>query len=363
MSHFAVMVIGNDPESQLAPYHEFECTGTDDQYVQDIDITGEAREGFAKSTESRLRAPDGVLHSFFDERGNWRPEFSKPVESDFPFDKTRRERHVPEGYEEVEVATATVESFAEWAEGWYGVKPVPFGQQPDLAGEHKYGYTLLDAAGEVVKVIDRTNPNKKWDWYELGGRWTGYLKLKDGDATRGAKIGRPGLMTDVAKPGRADQCRKRDIDIEGMRAEARAKAEERFDKIAALTPGLTVKTWAQVATECGEDGEERFAKTREAFWEQPFLKALREDRDLSWIDRDEIALYARGREAYVGQAADGAVCTFAVVKDGQWFERGRMGWWACVSDGKDKDEWAREFTALFDALPDDTRISVYDCHI
>lgn len=26
MSHFTVLVIGDDPELQLAPYHEYECT-------------------------------------------------------------------------------------------------------------------------------------------------------------------------------------------------------------------------------------------------------------------------------------------------------------------------------------------------
>ena len=36
MSHFAVLVIGPDPERQLAPYHEFECTGMDDEYVDNV---------------------------------------------------------------------------------------------------------------------------------------------------------------------------------------------------------------------------------------------------------------------------------------------------------------------------------------
>ncbi len=39
MSHFTVLVIGDNPEEQLAPYHEFECTGLDDQYVMDLDET------------------------------------------------------------------------------------------------------------------------------------------------------------------------------------------------------------------------------------------------------------------------------------------------------------------------------------
>ncbi|HFW4796117.1 TPA: hypothetical protein ACIBS5_001433 [Salmonella enterica subsp. diarizonae serovar 60-67:z35:-] len=43
MSHFNVLVIGNNPEEALAPYHEFECTEVDDQYIREIDITEEIR--------------------------------------------------------------------------------------------------------------------------------------------------------------------------------------------------------------------------------------------------------------------------------------------------------------------------------
>jgi hypothetical protein len=35
MSHFTVMVIGDNVDEQMAPYHEFECTGDDNEYVQD----------------------------------------------------------------------------------------------------------------------------------------------------------------------------------------------------------------------------------------------------------------------------------------------------------------------------------------
>ncbi len=43
MSHFAVLVADKDPEALLAPFHEFECTGQDDEYVKDIDITESAQ--------------------------------------------------------------------------------------------------------------------------------------------------------------------------------------------------------------------------------------------------------------------------------------------------------------------------------
>jgi len=45
----------------------------------------------------------------------------------------------------------------------------------------------------------------------------------------------------------------------------------------------------------------------------------------------------------------------SVVMDGE------MGWWAIVSN--ENHNWDLEFTKMFDSLPDDTLISVYDCHI
>jgi hypothetical protein len=34
-----------------------------------------------------------------------------------------------------------------------------------------------------------------------------------------------------------------------------------------------------------------------------------------------------------------------------------------ASDEKDKDTWNKEFAKLLDSLPDDTLLSVVDCHI
>ena len=68
MSHFSVLVIGGNIKKQLQPYHEFECTGTDDQYVVDVDKTDEARETYERDTTKRLKAPDGSLHNPWDDR-------------------------------------------------------------------------------------------------------------------------------------------------------------------------------------------------------------------------------------------------------------------------------------------------------
>lgn len=57
------------------------------------------------------------------------------------------------------------------------------------------------------------------------------------------------------------------------------------------------------------------------------------------------------------------VKTFAVVKEGKWYECGEMGWWGIVIGGKDEETWAKEFENLLNELPDETLITIFDCHI
>ena len=57
------------------------------------------------------------------------------------------------------------------------------------------------------------------------------------------------------------------------------------------------------------------------------------------------------------------ICTFAVVKDGRWFERGKMGWFAAVHDEKDPETWASVWDSLVRNVSPDTLITIVDCHI
>ena len=113
MSHFSVVVItSHKPDEDvlapiLQPWHEFECTGIDDQYVQDVDILEEARMEY----EGRKNDPDYPTLSAF-------------------------------------------------IESWYGRSAISISQTPDLEDEHKYGYQVVDDYGNVVKAIKRTNLQK-----------------------------------------------------------------------------------------------------------------------------------------------------------------------------------------------------------
>ena len=405
MSHFAVLVIGPNVEEQLAPYHEFECTGNDDQYVVDVDETEEARDTFDKHMTTRYRDPEGNLHSPYTPEGShnqmfWR-ELTPEEETKFltgreyyqDYDekehgirlytsdwkdgkgsRTRAFAWPSEGWSSLEVPDSTVRTFAEFCEDYYGHKIVPFGQQPNFDytldadgrqtdSNHKYGYTIVDEQGNVVKTIDRTNPNRKWDWYSVGGRWNGYFKTKP--LTMGV-LGRPGIQTmnsDYEPPteDRADIILKGDIDIDGMRAEAGDEAAERYDLFLSVTaPYPLPLTWEQVQERNTTDGKVDYNAAREQFNAQPMIQALRANRETIWFDIEDFLI---PRDAYIQRARNGALATFAVVKEGKWYQRGNMGWWGMVSDEEDKATWYQQFSDLIDGLPDDTMLTVVDCHI
>jgi hypothetical protein len=68
MSHFSVYVIGENVARQLQPYHEFESTGINDEFVQNVDILQKAREDYEGGTTRRLKSPEGHLYEPWDDR-------------------------------------------------------------------------------------------------------------------------------------------------------------------------------------------------------------------------------------------------------------------------------------------------------
>lgn len=309
MSHFTVLVIGDNAEEQLIPFEE---QTKNEKYLEFKDCTEE------------------VINNY--------------------------EKHKDE--------YKTLEDFAK---EYYGYDSV----------DGKYGY--------------KRNPNAKWDWYVLGGRWTNTLKLKmdnfgygiieqtsglsygelsnlqniyknnidtftrivkkyvgkvdaimelvtgDEIATKLPVVlakhtkGTGGVFDDfkeVEKFGYADSARKMDIDFDGMRQESIDETRRNFHTF----------------REKMANGEGESIKF-----------------DLGYGYNLSLEDFAKLTEDQFVAKQNHEFSTFAVLMNGKWYEKGKMGWWACVSE--EKDDWGAEFKTLFDSLPDDALISVYDCHI
>jgi hypothetical protein len=357
MSHFTVLVIGDDVEKQLQGYHEFECTGIDDEYVVDVDKTAEFEEEFINGTQKML-----LIEGRIEEPYQEKYKFLTPGQEDRPAILRTHEYKYPPGAELTDIPHhAVYDSFREFVVKWHGYDE-----------DGKYARFVDDeSAKHGVRIIDRTNPNAKWDWWTVGGRWTGHFRLRDDidmaaikkfrKADHVPRCGDPGLMTKPASAGRADSCLKQDIDIDGMRNEAAAIANAKYDRFEAATAGLEpAPRWKEV-----REAHEDIDAARDAYGKYPWVMALRENA-LDPFGDDAVDYYfigQGGRERFVKRARDTALSTFAVVKDGKWYESGNMGWWGIVSDAKELHVWLDEFNKLIDDLPGDTLLTVVDCHI
>ena len=274
MSHFTVLVIGENPEDQLQPFDE-------NKQVPEYKDSVVPEEELKKFTE--------VYTTFVPERGYGAKSEEEAEEN----------------------------------------KKLSFEDLYEKRGDDWNGNEWRKDENGEWAAYSTYNPDSKWDWYVLGGRWTGAFILKKDKAGEGTLGEISALCSDDYKQehskwkeGRliVDQAYKGDIDWEAMLKNDVEVAE---------------KQWKEIE------------------------KMLKEDDKTVYIRYgiDEKTT----KESYIQNCT--GFYTFALLKDGKWYERGKMGWFAIVQDEKDRDQWKEEFKKLIDELPDDTLLSVYDCHI
>jgi hypothetical protein len=167
MSHFSVLVRvpGHIKENELEsyitkmmiPYKEYGCGEKDDeaskQYIEFHDEEDKYLKEYKTKTSEMIRLASGEQLCCYDD------SFKNPKHRDTLLDITERtERWVyPKDSKKIKVRhTKRFATFEEFMKGWHG------SDNRDKV-KNRYGYWQ--------------NPNKKWDWWTIGGRWTGHLKL------------------------------------------------------------------------------------------------------------------------------------------------------------------------------------------
>jgi hypothetical protein len=293
MSHFSVLVVGSNPEEQLAPFNEDLKV---DPYMENCYCIGRrALEEVEKRVASECLVGDESVKTILTnaEDGIFQPVSEVEVV---------RRKAVFDVY--IEKRRQLVDRY---------LQDHPLKDKPDLKCKECSG------SGKRETTY---NPNSKWDYYVLGGRWCGFFKLKSGACCpkivyRGIFKYDPEFDTDVACKG--------DIDFDGMRVARIEKATKMWDLLA---PQLDSKVLLE--------RQEAFAQ-----------------------------LFGAGnvltKDQYIKESAP--IATFAVLMDEVWYERGSMKWFGTVSNDKGIGVWEDWFCKTINALPDNTLLSVYDCHI
>lgn len=291
MSHFVVMVIGEDPESQLAPYDEnFEV---EEYVIGDV------------STEDKQMMLDhynGCGHHF----------------------------------------TSFEECYARFGNEWNGER-------------------FRKDANDQWKEYSTYNPKSRWDWYVLGGRWSGkFIRLKDG--AQSCVYGEPGAGNN---PVGVDAAIKGDIDFDAIRNEAEMQAREHYREIVKKLGGTIPKielTWDEILY--GSDYNDlTIEQKRDMYHSQESIKAWEAAGFGIPYYGPDLENYQCTEDEFVTRSGYDAFVPYAFVKDSQWYGLGDMGWWAISTNECPKEEWQKKVWDMINALPDNTLISFYDCHI
>lgn len=263
-----------------------------------------------------------------------------------------------------------------------------------------------DEDREVERHVDEetgeswwSNPEAKWDWWSVGGRWRGYfIPLVDADPVA-LVFGTSGAFDNVAKTyvdehGRAvarpDGGPLALLDLPRMRLERRNAALADWDAYARVTAGTSEPLpWSafydrfeasrralEILREAGDDVQDPSPYTiqdaRRDYAAQPRVRAIRESAEFSfdkWGISDPVSYFEGvSRETYGRRAADRAVPGYATVTlDGEWHAPGEMGWFGLSDDDATSFElYARTVNDLLDAyVRDDANVGIValDCHI
>lgn len=144
------------------------------------------------------------------------------------------------------------------------------------------------------------NPEARWDWWSVGGRWKGWLKTKDGKSV--------------------DSCYLKDID---------------FDKIR-------------------EEEIKNMLKARK----QELEYAKQYNREPMMWGFDKFPTEEEIKNQYKKPLSP-----YAILHEGDWISKGDMGWFGMSNDKYTDEDWDKYFYDFIGQLPGDTKITIVDCHI
>lgn len=196
------------------------------------------------------------------------------------------------------------------------------------------GENTADLIEDGYKIIGNEfgyfgNPNAKWDWYSVGGRWFGAFKLKDGFCDEGKLGERSWANANEEIPsGRCDSAKVKHIDF--------TPNEEKYNR--------ALRLWEVVVEHSPlKDGEKDFV----SFWNEKYYTDT----------------YGT-KECYAEECSLEFLPFAAVTLDGEWHEEGSMGWFGCsTSTNESKNSFKDWFLKYIEEIDPEMYITMVDCHI
>lgn len=204
-----------------------------------------------------------------------------------------------------------------------------------------------------VYSISTYNPNSRWDWWQIGGRWRGFFTAKN----QGEYPLTPG------NPGTG----------EGWDALDRESGESFFthqdkvrDQVAANTADMILRGQTDIVRVEHLDwagAQANFAAEMGDHYDE----CVPDDRELGWDDRRRPSTISREDyiadkvSSYVGWHQTAAICD----PDLGWVQNGRTGWFGTmgIDATMSEDEWTAKWQEYVEGLDPRDWLVVVDCHI
>lgn len=183
------------------------------------------------------------------------------------------------------------------------------------------------------------NPNATWDWYEIGGRFSGKFLVREGleECVRGSR------ESEIPEYIFADAARKKDICWEKMKELSREAACTYYERLKAAFQSKETKDLGPFM---------RIAEEGIVSWNNT-LEYVKDESLDEFLTRKG----ATGEDAYL-------ITPYAIVDlDGKWHARGTMGWFGYSSGDMPERDWHDQIQSLIGELADDTVMVMVDCHI
>jgi hypothetical protein len=375
MAHFSALVVLNEEPTQtslddiLRPWHDCESAECSER-LRDVDITAQITELW-NSQVLAIRSANG--------------QFEDPQSMEFYVDAAGRsvwsgDAGPPQRFVLPDGASLVWITRREWNEA----------QRKDLDD-------FAEACHAEEKTSDnrylrRMNPDMKWDWWVLGGNFSGMLIPREKADTRTGEPGANGTtyVDNVDVPFRPDSMprrdqlfrdRRRSLEVQfGDGVDAVRKSNLNIEAIRERAIALRSDTWSW----CAEAASTRrlvddpvaldriranfgraYAWLNQTRFDQSLIDRLPSVSDQHGVDLRPYGDIFLRSGIYLGphNIADWIEATppfvaSSIVKDGSWHT---------VDAGFETQDatetWQRQFWAIFEQIPPDHWLAIVDCHL
>lgn len=224
---------------------------------------------------------------------------------------------------------------------------------------------LVDEEGRAY-TLSTLNPDRKWDYWRIGGRWRNYFIAHEAvpnliTTERAWDSPADGPMLDRL---RVDGGPVGALDFDAMRDEWAEKQLARYDQ------------WKRIVAQHGEPPAWRdliglvelkeltIESARQQYNSHPAIEAAQAADLAGWGEPAE-AEFGTTREEFERLSRLAAVPSYALVTlDGEWMAPGQMGWFGMSTDeAGEREAYRIEANRYLESLADDVLVVVLDLHI